>query len=1114
MIAADAGAQGDGDAVRRPERLTSGVADQLLGQLAPDGRTLVYVSNRNATNEIYAQDQQQGKPHLLFDEGADVTWPRVSPDGKRILYISYRGDAAGQLCVRVLPDKHRQCLANAGSALQAQWIDNQRILLVSRGDLESDLRVWEVKLGWFRLTARPLFDRNLTSPTISPDGKWLVYVPVERYVPRVGPGIASRAAEQLEAVRLDDPGHKITLDPDLPGLSGQPQFSIDGKFLYFTEFFNDSNQDGEIDASDNGVLFRLPFDGSQSDAPERASKIPPQQLTDASWNCQYPSPAKEILIATCSRKNDLEVYSLPLDGQVPTEWSAQRLAVEVELSSREVELLLLYRRELERETSIGGLRSTMMSLLSLHLAAGEFAAAEFYGKKIKAMPDKATAGAASALLTLIEHRKALRERERGRISVEFVEDSRKRLQSLSVEKVTAPAAIALRWVVRSEICDSIGDKDQARRELEAAPIDQVSITPFIDAFYQQADALYRELEDRDALAAAAGKLSENSALEPGDRQRYARAAVRALVRGLPYDAAENVLQKQLQQVSADSEMAFAIELMRILLSVREENPSRELRARLVELYKKQPRLDRKRAVMLDAVQRAVDLEAEKLVEALVKLYVEDTPRGTGERTRAERLYERAMTGRVYRRLARGDVKRAREAFHDIAETTNSIEAHLGYVELSLREGVMPAQLEAEYKSKDEPSRVIVHSYLLTRELHKYKGVAHEQAAIEALKDLRVNATLRGQGPAEVLHGSIHHDRFLEEDDLSAAQRANVHYLLALEQVQRNPRYKARLLGQLALLQSQVGNYRIALSYADEREKLPVVDDAIGLEERLTRARVLFHIEKTEEAHAQAEEALKMIDREKSLAEYRVVALDRAALYALAAGKFDRASALYDEEVPLVASDRHNQVVTRLARAAAALGNQDAKKALADLDIVDRELGDPKMLSILNWPHTTPDVTLRGYQLIASGLRANAHLMLGELDGAARALEKRQALALLRYEKSQLDEHLRALALVEARLFDVARDRKSSEDSAKWIEAALAHADDYVKKTGVNLHVDQLDLLRMGAELYFSTGAKLKLKLPLRMRDAYDKMVSERDPDFRVQQRWFEVYIGMFGNDQN
>src|SRR5262249_38195373 len=190
----------------------------------------------NTTVEIYRQELQ-GRPALLFDEGADTTWPRLSPDGKRILYISYRDDAGGRLCVRDLPDKHRRCLSSGGNALPAQGVDATRILLLSRDSLDADLTVSQVKLGWLGLSEQRLFQRNLSGPTLSPDGKWLVYVPLQRYLPRVGPAIASRAAERLEAVRLDHPEKPLPLTLDLPGLSGQPAFSADGKQLYFTQFF-------------------------------------------------------------------------------------------------------------------------------------------------------------------------------------------------------------------------------------------------------------------------------------------------------------------------------------------------------------------------------------------------------------------------------------------------------------------------------------------------------------------------------------------------------------------------------------------------------------------------------------------------------------------------------------------------------------------------------------------------------------------------------------------------------------------------------------------------------------------------------------------------------------
>ncbi|MGZ3427180.1 MAG: TolB family protein, partial [Polyangia bacterium] len=221
FVAADARAQDD-DVVQRPERMTAGVSDQLLGQLAPGGRMLYFVSNRNTINELYRQEQASSGAKLLFDEGADVTWPRVSPDGKRILYISFHDDASGRLCVRDLPDRKRRCWEDAGSALQAQWIDNGRIALVSRDSVQGDLRLILVDVGR-KLSGRTLVQRNLTSPAVSPDGRWIVYVPVQRYVERVGPGFAARAAARLAAMRLDRPGDPPQpLALDLPGLTGQP----------------------------------------------------------------------------------------------------------------------------------------------------------------------------------------------------------------------------------------------------------------------------------------------------------------------------------------------------------------------------------------------------------------------------------------------------------------------------------------------------------------------------------------------------------------------------------------------------------------------------------------------------------------------------------------------------------------------------------------------------------------------------------------------------------------------------------------------------------------------------------------------------------------------------
>src|SRR6185312_6886818 len=132
-------------------------------------------------------------------------------------------------------------------------------------------RLLEVTVG-DTLHARPLVATNLTSPTISPDGKWLVYVPVERSAQQVGPGFAAHASAHLAALRLDRPNDPpVPLALDLPGQTGQPVFARDGKSLYVVQFFTDSNRDGVIDASDRGVLFRVPFPTARDDAPQVAA---------------------------------------------------------------------------------------------------------------------------------------------------------------------------------------------------------------------------------------------------------------------------------------------------------------------------------------------------------------------------------------------------------------------------------------------------------------------------------------------------------------------------------------------------------------------------------------------------------------------------------------------------------------------------------------------------------------------------------------------------------------------------------------------------------------------------------------------------------------------------
>lgn len=1114
------------DGIRQPDQLTVGVSDQFLGQLAPDGKELFFLSNRNIIREIYHQDLEAGRPTLLFDDRADISWARLSPDGLLLLFISYREDAAGQLCVRGLRDGRRRCLSDGSSAVEAHWMGARQIVLLSRESPQSNLRVRAVTVGR-ELTVRPLLDRNLTNPTVSPDGRWLVYVPVERYVERIGPGFAARAAQRLEAVRLDRQGPPQPMALDLPGWSGQPAFALDGRSLYVTQFFSDTNHDGVIDAGDNGVLFRIPFPKDADDAPAQAAKSFPVQLTDSGWNCQYPSPAASQLITTCSRGGELDIYSVPLEGLLPAAWDAARLQLEIDLSGRPIEQQILYRHLLTQQRDASVRRQTLLQLLYLHLQADEFDVAEFYTRKLDATSDPTLAGIEAPLRAQIAVRRARSARERGRLSLDYAEESRNLFAALDPSAPGSPTAQAMRRIVRSEIADTLGDKDGARKELEAVQLATVPVGAALEAFYRRADALYRQLDDAAALFAATQKLSEHPSLAVDDRLRYARAAVRALVRGLPIAEAQALIEQERTKAAADSELAFALELAQMVLRLGDDRAFKADRDALVGLYKRQSRLDRRRAVMLDAVQRATELDAERLIEALVQLYVDDVPKGTRERRRAERLYQRFMEGRAYRRLAAGRLQRARDDFAQVARVTSSFESQIGYIDLCLREGKTPEALLTEYEQRDadysEPAARFAHAYLLSLKLPTLADKPFDETARQVMMLVRGGgAAFKSQPTVRALQAGVHLLRYLRTRNLAAAQRADGHYLIALELTRRNPRYLAMILGQLELLHSAVGNYRIALGFVKQREKLPLLDDERGLLHRLVKARTLQHLSRLEEAAKEAEVALALTERAKGLAQYRVLALDRAALYNLSAGHFERSFALYDLELPLILSAQgkvsageqvRNQLVVRLAHAAAALGASKPEQALADLALIDQQLAAPTLPEALQWPHTPPEEVLRAYRLLAAGLRAKAHQGRGELQAAARVLALQRDLIRQRLAKSKLDEDVEKLSLLEAQLAQVATERHDWVGAGRWLRRALSHADSFLQRTEVPVGGDELALIWLAAELSLTPGAAHLPDVVTRLGNAYARLEKANDPKWQSYARLLEIYIALTAKHQ-
>jgi tetratricopeptide (TPR) repeat protein len=473
-------------------------------------------------------------------------------------------------------------------------------------------------------------------------------------------------------------------------------------------------------------------------------------------------------------------------------------------------------------------------------------------------------------------------------------------------------------------------------------------------------------------------------------------------------------------------------------------------------------------------------------------------------------------------LGRQRLDDARADFDLVTQRTGSLESAIESMSLRLRAGVSPEVVEKEVTttsaSMARPLAHFVRAYLTARQLPKLDDRAHAQAVAAAVKELRSSwQELKNQRAARALYGAIQHEDFLRGHAPSAAERANRHYLVALDLVRNNVRYRAMLLGALGLLHTQVGNFHIALGYLEQRDKLPYVDNAAGLAVSLARARALLHVGREAEAAQAADQALAMVDATPKLARFVPLALDRAALYNLAAGRFERALALYDRELPTVEtgpSDTEglrNRLVVRLARCAAALGAGQPQRTLEDLDRVERDLATPAVQATLNQARATPRHAQRAYRIIAAGLRANAEIKLGNLDAAAHALEQRRALFLEQFAESDRDEDIRSVTLAEMRLAENAVDRQDPGQAARWLGQALEHADTLIERTHAPVDAGQLDVLWFAAQLHSTGNTPMPFDVPKRLGQARRSLIDQRDPAWRSYLAWFEIYLALGAN---
>jgi hypothetical protein len=111
-------------AITEPVRLTLDDRQDLPFDWTPDGRAVIFVSDRTGIFKAYRQGIDQAVPELLVGGNRPTLIPRLSPDGTQLLYLLYPNPSETVSSVSLM----RMPLAGGAPqrVLEADWIGNEQ----------------------------------------------------------------------------------------------------------------------------------------------------------------------------------------------------------------------------------------------------------------------------------------------------------------------------------------------------------------------------------------------------------------------------------------------------------------------------------------------------------------------------------------------------------------------------------------------------------------------------------------------------------------------------------------------------------------------------------------------------------------------------------------------------------------------------------------------------------------------------------------------------------------------------------------------------------------------------------------------------------------------------
>jgi Tol biopolymer transport system component len=227
-------------------RLTETDSNERTPRWSPDGRKLVFASDRDGNREIYVMDvagASQGETAAalrnLSQHKAPDWQPAWSPDGARVAFSSYRDDNWELYLVDADGTNLLRMTDHPENDFSPTWSpDGSKLLFASRRYMDADLFVMDVTTG--ESTQLTTGELNEFDPAWSPDGRWIAYV--------------TQHGDQGDVyVMRADGADPINLTDSPYANDFQPTWTPDGQWVVYVSY---------TAAEGDHELFRMRPDGS------------------------------------------------------------------------------------------------------------------------------------------------------------------------------------------------------------------------------------------------------------------------------------------------------------------------------------------------------------------------------------------------------------------------------------------------------------------------------------------------------------------------------------------------------------------------------------------------------------------------------------------------------------------------------------------------------------------------------------------------------------------------------------------------------------------------------------------------------------------------------------